>query len=87
MSKCFCSDCAYFEFNELIDKHYPILKRGYCNYLNKEVDNRWEIDCDYNLAKTYNCMDCVYCSDNINYISDEDDNELKENYPYVCRIL
>ena len=41
-----CSDCVYFEEKELIDERYPILKRGYCKYFNKEVDNRWEINCE-----------------------------------------
>lgn len=86
--KYFCSNCSFFEFIELIDKRYPILKRGQCNYLNKEVDNRWEHNCDYFIDLTINCIQCKHCYDNEWYCIEEDDEDIsidgKENYPYVC---
>ena len=84
MSKCFCSNCSFFEFMELIDKKYPILKRGKCNYLNKEVDNRWEHNCDYFIDLATNCMQCEHCYNNEWYCVEDDYDDIDENYPYVC---
>lgn len=75
-----CSDCAYFEPNEIIDERFPEIKRGLCTLHNKIVDNRWGTDCDDNTY--YCCCDqCWYITDNVNY---DPDDEIDDEAPFTC---
>jgi hypothetical protein len=64
-----CSDCAHFNFTELIDVNYPQIRRGICSLHNKIVDNRWETLCEDNTGQ-FTCKDCIYCTED--EIFDED---------------